>query len=365
MNDRYRLVRWHAPGIASSAFWLLWYSAIAFATLEIAARIDDWVSYGASPWQRYEFEDLFRQTERGLEGVPNGRYVRWMLNSRGIRGPEIGSDEGHIRVVTYGASETFGIYESPNMEYPRELERILNERNRLDRFEVINAGIPGMRVGSGIQLLRELGAELKPAVVVIYPTPTHYIGVTRPYCGRPPRPKTAPGFTFSWRIFDKTKDKLKAVLPDSIWMQVREAGIAWAVRSGRTKVLDRVDLRSLDAFQTDLKCAVNTVREIGAVPILATHANRFNSEPQPADRKWLVGWRMQYPELKEEGFIDLEARANSTIAKVAKDENVPLADAARSLNANPLNFADHAHFSDEGSTRMAELLADTIASLRM
>jgi lysophospholipase L1-like esterase len=147
-------------------------------------------------------------------------------------------------------------------------------------------------------------------------------------------------------------------------MQVREAGIAWAVRSGRTTVLDRVEQQSLEAFRADLKCAVDAVNDIGAIPILATHANRFGSKPQLADEKWLVGWRMQYPELMEEGFIDLEARANSIIRTVAREKEVPLADAAELLNEDSNNFADHAHFTDEGASRMAGLLADTIISLR-
>jgi len=347
--------RLRAAGLA------LWLGLVGMATLEAGARLDDWFAYGASPLSKYEFEGLFRQTGHGLRGVPNARYVRWQLNSIGIRGPEVRADTGQVRVLTYGASETFGIYEQTGKEYPRVLEAELNRRTRAAGFEVINAGIPGMRVGSGIELLRDFGAQFRPAFVVIYPTPTHYIGVSRPYCGRAPRAPQPPGSGgFEWRITEKIKDRLKDVLSDDMWMYMRKAAIAWSMRS--SKPLSAVDVSSLDAFEFDLRCAVRTVREIGAIPVLATHANRFGHVRRSTDETWLVGWRMQYPELMEDGFIDLENRANAAIRYVAEQEGVALADAATVLDGNSRYFADHAHFSDEGAARMGALLADVVLS---
>jgi lysophospholipase L1-like esterase len=338
---------------------VLWLGLVGLATLEAAARVDDWLSYGASPVARYEVEGLFRQSGRGLRGIPHARYVRWELNSLGLRGPELRGDGGQVRVLAYGASETFGIYERNGNEYPRALEAALNARAGAGRFEVVNAGIPGMRVGSGIELLRDLGAQLKPGVVVIYPTPTHYIGVSRPYCGRPPRPPQASaGVGFESRIAVKAKDELKAMLPERAWTYARKLAIAWAMRSAVP--LERVDPRSVDAFELDLRCAVRTVREIGAVPVVVTHANRFGTLRRDGDEPWLVGWRMQYPELVEGGFIDLENRANAVARRVAAAEGVALADAAAALDGRPGYFADHAHFTDEGAVGMATLLADVI-----
>src|SRR5271170_780888 len=133
----------------------LWLGVAFIATLEIAARMDDWMKYGAPLTSNYEFDQMFRQSDGIIRGVPYGRYMRWQLNSDGFRGPEIRPDRGQSRVLVYAASEAFGIYEDTGKEFPRELEEQLNYRTSPGTFEVINAGIPGMRIGAGISLMQQ------------------------------------------------------------------------------------------------------------------------------------------------------------------------------------------------------------------
>lgn len=331
---------------------------VFLVTLEIAARVDDWLTYGAPPLGSYQMDQLWHETTRGMRGVPNARYVKWGLNAAGFRGPEIRPSGDQARVVTYGASETFGIYEDSGDEFPRQLERDLNADTAPGRFEVINAGIPGMRVGSGIELLQDLAREFHPRVVVIYPTPTHYVGVTHPYCGRPLPPPEEPSSAFESRLLDKVKDRVKSLLPPQGMTALRRLGIAWAVRGGH--VLDRVQPESLEALRSDLGCALAAVRASGAVPILVTHANRFARTPGPDDDYWLTGWRLQYPRIQQDALLDLEARANAVIREVAAQEHVGLADAAQALGGDPGNFADHVHFTNAGAGKMALLLTGPV-----
>ncbi len=333
---------------------------VCLVTLELAARIDDRLTYGAPIVGGYDMDQMFQVTARGLRGVPNASYVKWGLNAAGFRGPPVRPAAGQTRVVAYGASETFGIYESPDHEYPRMLERDLNAAAGADRFEVINAGMPGMRVGSGITYLQDIGRELAPKVVVIYPTPTHYVGVTRPYCGRPPSvPPQETGFTP--RILGKIKDRVKAALPPNSMTLLRKAGIALATRGGH--VIESVDPRSLDALDADLRCAIRAARELGAKPILVTHANRFAHAPRDDDDYWLTGWRLQYPEVEQQVLLQLEASANDRIRAVARAERVDLVDASAQLSGVPGNFADHAHFTDAGAARMGAILAPAVLKI--
>ncbi|MDB6083977.1 MAG: hypothetical protein JWN43_1858, partial [Gammaproteobacteria bacterium] len=318
------------------------------ATLELAARVDDWITYGAAVFGSYDMDGLFRPTPRGYRGVPHASYAKWGLDALGFRGPELRPAAGQIRVVAYGASETFGIYEDPGLEFPRVLERDLNSRTAPDRFEVVNAGMPGMRVGSGITYLSDIGQEVHPQVVVIYPTPTHYIGVTHPYCGRPlVVPVRAAISLPHLRMVDKLKDRLKEALPPAELTLMRQFGIALAARGER--VIDRVETQSLAALETDLHCAVKAARDIGAIPILVTHANRFGPGPRADDDYWLTGWRLQYPQMRQSGLLDLETSANARIRAVASQERVKLVDAAAVLSGIPDNFADHAHFTNTGA----------------
>ena len=341
----------------------LWLVCVFGLTLEIAARLDDRLHYDAPVLGNYDFDQLVRSTDRGFRGVPHGRYLSWSLNGDGLRGPEVPPDIGQTRVLVYGASEAFGVYEDDGKEFPRVLESELNALSAPDRYDVINAGIPGMRVGSGTSLMRELQQRFHPRVIVIYPTPTHYIGVSRPYCDRSPKShsiEASPG-TRS-RIVGKVKDEAKRVLPLTALSALRKASIAWQMRDQTPLV--RIDPASLEAFEADLHCALHTARELGMIPVLVTHANRFGKIANPDDAYWSTGWRLQYPELIESGFLDLEQRANKAIRKVALEERVKLVDAAAAIGGHPNWFADHAHFNNDGAAQMGALLAPAVLDAR-
>lgn len=342
--------------------WRRWAQAlllglIALATMELGARLDDHLRHGAPMVGRYDFDGLFMFDGRVVRGIPNARYEHFQLNSLGMRGPEPRVAPGERRVMLYGASEIFGLYESEGHELAPQLEAQLKQDG--SKVEVINAGIPGMRVGSGTRYLKEVGERLHPDVVLIYPTPTHYIGVTRPQCGREPRAPMSPddGKPNS-RLAAKAVDRVKALLPPSVMTAARRTAISLK----HEPVLDRVGDDSLAAFRTDLECAISAVRAIGAKPVLATHANRFGLVAQAGTEGWLTGWRMQYPELAEGGFVDLENRSNEIVKDVAAAQHLPMVDAAAALGGQPGLFADHAHFTDAGAAAMAGLVAATLRS---
>jgi lysophospholipase L1-like esterase len=351
-----------AAAATPTARWRRWARAlllalIALATMELAARLDDHLRHGAPMVGRYDFDGLFMFDGRVVRGIPNARYEHFQLNSLGLRGPEPRLVPGERRVMLYGASELFGIYESPGHDLAPQLEILLNRSGA--KVEVLNAAIPGMRVGSGALYLQELGERLHPDVVLIYPTPTHYIGVTHPQCGRAPRAPLGPDDgTFSSRLAAKAVDRVKALLPQPVMTLARRTAIALK----HEKAMDRVGDDSLAAFRTDLECAIHAVRAIGAQPVLMTHANRFGSVVQADTDYWLTGWRMQYPELAEGGFVDLERRSNEIVKDEAETQHLPLVDAAAALDGRTALFADHAHFTDAGAAAMARLVAATLGS---
>jgi hypothetical protein len=216
-----------------------------------------------------------------------------------------------------------------------------------------------MRIGSGVALLRDMQARFHPRVVVMYPTPTHYIGVTRPYCGRPPRPASPQSLEMPTpRIAEKIKEEVKRVLPREAMTLVRRASIELQARG--QQVIERAPQASLDALEFDVNCALDAARDTGMAPVLVTHANRFGPDLRADTAMWLTQWRQQYPEMQEGGFLDLEDRANAVVRKVAAQRNVALVDAAAALNGHADWFADHAHFTNAGAARMGALLAPAV-----
>ncbi|MBU1628397.1 hypothetical protein KKB18_13595 [bacterium] len=127
-----------------------------------------------------EFENPFFEWDRyllwrgrphahGLSQVsPPGTISEVTFNSLGFRSPEVLKDkkEGIVRIVSMGDSTTFGWIVRMEEAYPAMLESLLSVTHP-NRFEVINAGIPGYTSFQGkIQLDRVL-LDLKPDIVTI------------------------------------------------------------------------------------------------------------------------------------------------------------------------------------------------------
>ena len=140
---------------------------LAVFMLEFCARLDDYISYGASMWSPYDRETMYVRDKIGKKGKPRARYKKWQLNSLGFRGPEL--QPGRVRIICVGSSETFGLYEAPGEEYPRQLERELNAWAGRNLFEVVNVAHPGETVRTQILRAPETVEKVRPQIALIIP----------------------------------------------------------------------------------------------------------------------------------------------------------------------------------------------------
>jgi hypothetical protein len=332
------------------------YGALGLATMEMAARIDDAVNEGAPLWKPYTISSVFQPSPFGREGKPNARFGKWAMNEWGYRGPSPQADR--INVLTFGASETFGIYESPDHEYPRLLETRLNEAAGAPRYNVINLAIPGVRIGRWGYLDRGI-KQFKAQVVVIYPSPANYIGSDKPLCDQPSSPVADQiGIKDRIRLSGKVEQLSKEILPIGLMTMWRQHQIAQSVKG--ITVMGKVPQSHIQSFKTDLACAVRTAHQAGAKVVLATHATYFGTMLHDKDRPMMTAWRRFYPELKEEGFLDLELRTNAAILALAQEMNLELVEADKAIAPGPGNFSDFVHFTNAGSAQMAQLLAPQV-----
>jgi lysophospholipase L1-like esterase len=100
-----------------------------------------------------------------------GELIRASINSRGFRGAEFmdGKAPHTTRIVTLGASSTFGFHDRDDATYPYQLEQLLNrDANGLDSVEVINLGIPHLDSGQILALFEEEALPLHPDIVTFY-----------------------------------------------------------------------------------------------------------------------------------------------------------------------------------------------------
>jgi lysophospholipase L1-like esterase len=99
-----------------------------------------------------------------------GERFTVQINKHGFRGRdfEIEKAEGVIRVVTLGASSTFGFYSRDENTYPVLLQSYLSAAFPDRRFEVINLGMPHMESHNILAILREEALPLSPDFVTFY-----------------------------------------------------------------------------------------------------------------------------------------------------------------------------------------------------
>jgi hypothetical protein len=331
---------------------VLGYGLIALLTLEGLARLEDLIRYKADFFRPYTMERIFRgNAETGKEGIPGARFRKWVFNEIGYRGPAL--KKAPETVLFYGASETFGSTESEGKQYPQQFADMLDAKYS-GKYDVVNAGIPGLRIGR----LGYLDAALKRTNaqhVMIYPSPANYIDTDQGYCNKPvTAQESATSLTDNLRLFGRARDAVKAAIPPVVLNAFHRLSIRLAERN--TLVNTTVPLAWLNAFEEDLNCVVKRVAATGAKPYLITHATYFGQDGEVKNNALLTSWRSFYPSLSEKAFIELEQKANTIVRKVAASNGLLLIPADRMLKGGPEQFADFVHFTDKGAGDLASLI---------
>ena len=350
---------------------------IVFAVaLEVTCRIDDWIRFGTPPFSRFISQgDLMVRDSLGAHGRPNSQFQKWRLNNLGMRGSDVSPRPvaGTVRLVTLGASETFGLYESDGREYPRQLEdslRVAIARgcpagSGARNVEVLNAALPGMSLPTVAQDVRLRVAAVEPDVVVLYATPSQFLEELPPVATRPDstnRDVHLPWRRAVWpRSVGRIRDQVKQLLPSPVqtWMRQRHLDLARAGRPADWRFTE-IPADRVAQYERDLRRAVGAIRAAGAVPVLATHTNAFVGVREYDEDK-LYAWERFYPRASGRLIVAFDSAANAVTARVARDSGAVLADVPRAVSgATPGLFADFSHFTDAGAARMAGVITSAL-----
>jgi len=334
---------------------LLW-SVLTGLTLELCARLDDFFTHGAPLLANYDNNILNAFDKTGNRGRPFAHYLKWKLNSLGFRNLEL--DPQLPKLMCVGSSETFGQSETPGMEWPRQLERLLNE-NRPAKLQIVNTGFAGETFPTSVLRLPERLATVHPAAVLFYPSVAHYLSLPfiPPYQGPPPPAPARPRMLARF----ETVFKQSAPLWLMTWLRLRQIE-----KDAPTygPLIDNISQPLIDRFENDLRQAIRLTRASGADPVLITHANRFGRTVAPEERFMLTAWRKFYPNLREDGFLRMEQTMNDVTRRVAAQEHVLLIDPAPDMPPGPRYFSDFVHFTNEGATIFARSLAQSLGHCR-
>ena len=251
------------------------YGLLFLFILEISARVDDAVKWGAPLLGIYSRESLTLVDELGYRNRPNSQFEKWKINSFGFRGDEIKREapEGTVRIMVLGASETFGLYEEPGKEFPAQLEAELNHACH-GCFQVLNGAVTGHIPTHASSTSTNTGWSNSSLTgsSFIHPFLSTCLG-TRPalYCSTTSRNNGLKGLNGA--------SLPRPVSPSSVSCQIgcktalREILIRQAVAGiSPERIFHHPPPERLKLLEKQLTDLVRTIRASGARVVLTTHA---------------------------------------------------------------------------------------------
>ena len=329
--------------------------AILFVlVLELCARTEDWLRWGAPFGAAYSPDTLTVSDAFGRHNRPGARYEKWHINSHGFRGPEIPlkKPDGIIRIVVTGASEAFGLYESPGMEFPAQMQRELNAVCP-GVYQVLNAASAGMTPPNITHYFKTWLLQFEPDILICYPAPAFYLDIEPPrlsVTAQTGQTGTRHAFRSSWRLTRKVRISLKRLLPDSLQAHVNRFRVQRIVSDHPPGwVWETPPLGRLRLFRRHMDQMIGVVQKHETTVILGTHAVRFAGGMSTADKRFMASWRRFYPRASQDCLLAAESACNAIIRELASARGIAVVDIDSLVQKSPCYFADSSHFTDEGA----------------
>jgi len=362
-------------GWTRTALRWLGLAAVFLLTLELSARVEDAVVWGAPLLEPYSHSRLTVTDSLGTRNRPGYRFEKWGINSLGFRGPEIEArpPAGVVRVGVLGASETFGLFETEGGEFPARLGAVLDSLEG-GRFQVVNLGMAGLPIPAMMAYYERLVRPIRPELVLIYPSPSFYLDAVPPReWGRGPvvageasgegAASILSGIP-EWRLTGKARVVLRRFIPQRLQSEVRERRIGELRRArGEGWVWEEVPVDRMEMMGEELGELVEAIRASGAEPVLVTHSNRALKPPEeltPEDLHHITAILNLNPRATPPVLMELDLEANRVIRRVGRELGVHVVETEGRIPADAEHFADYAHFTDRGADVMARILAEGV-----
>ncbi len=348
--------------------WLL--LVVCFlGTIELACRIEQWLLYDAPVLGMYTYDTaLFTMDEYGIRGKPNGAYEKWRLNSLGFRGPEVNSEKrkGTLRIACIGASETFGLYESRDSEWPRQLERTLKAQGI--EAEVINAALAGMSLSQRTIHLQKRLLQSRPDVVVMMLEYGSYAGLT-PERLRTQR-STRAVLPDHQGIIERIKSlrapvKFKEIAIPMLsplvraWLAKWEKAVKLEMRKKeigeRFRSFQHIMPFEVEAFRQDLHALYHVTQSAGIQLVLLSPAMWMTEEN-------LSSMYLSWPYIDESWWHEARVRMGEEAGVFSRTEHIQYLDLSQAIKGQEAGWmVDMLHFNDGGAWQVAEHVSRAIA----
>jgi len=335
--------------------------AILFVVLiELIARAEDSVRYDAPFWGHYHLEGIRGVDARGtVRCEANARYKHFELGEHGFR------KTNHVQgadktLIWLGASEAFGLYETPGEDIANQLERRFAVAGR--NMDVVNASCFGLNVTRLQRIVENPIQQMQPALIALYPTPHFYLDMIEVKVDEPKPVASGNGAGFVSRVVTKSRDVIKSFLPAALQDRIRNLQASRALgNTSENDIWKPPPADRLALFETHVRGLLTAAKQTGANVALLTHANAFHKQSS-LDESLLQAWQKFYPRATGTVLIDFDAQANETLRRLAREYQVTLIDVAEKVAGDPADFADFSHFTDTGAAKVADALEVWVAA---
>jgi len=351
-------------------------------TMEICARVDDKIKYGAPLLGHYSSTELTVLDSEGIgHNVPGSRFEKWRVNAVGFRGEEINFEKprGIKRIACMGVSETFGLYESPQMEWPRQLEEVINSDGK---YEIMNTAVVGLGLKQYVRYLEKYVLRLEPDIVILYVNPFGYgVGVEefdrRQGSDRREAGKGGDGggseallssIVSNLRIIPKVKQSVKRILPRELLRKYRLVRMKKQIQNLESarlhggNALDSVSEESVCLFREDLEEVVRFLLDRGVQVILSSYPVLISEKNIEEYMEIFLDHRRFYIELSVLGLVDASRKFDQVVETVAAEVGAGFVDSSRMVPKSTEYFADNVHYTDEGARLVAVGFANHLRS---
>ncbi len=331
------------------------------------------------------YSTLVKKDCNGIRhNTPNVRIGKWEINSLGFRGKEVHLEkqEGGIRIVCIGGSETFGIFETKGKEWPFQLGETL--RDRLPAVEVINASVIGLPTRKRKEYVERYVLPSAPDIMIIFHQrflePTRFSEYVKDPMKKVRhgsmtdkvnlstfRPE-GEGLLAEWvkrikqyrRILRKTVERsfpkwLSSRL--NLWRLHRRVREKEGRHLHHEKPLHELPENIIAEYARDLTSFVQFLRGKHIVPVLSTFPTLITPLNKTPHEKLLLESRLVLSvELSADGYIGAFQKINQVIKRVAEKESLLFIDNDKRIPKTLQYFVDNIHYTDQG----AELIARNI-----
>jgi len=333
--------------------------------LELCARTDDWIKWDAPFLENYTYENLRIADSLGFHNRPNARFEKWRINSHGFRGPDITmkKPDSLMRIVVAGASETFGMFESPGMDYPSQMQSMLDSI-RPGHYQVINAGCAGMSPPRIKDYYQKWISRFDPDIIAYYPSPGFYLDI------EPPSTEPNKAALDLWhpsqmpRIYNKARIVLKQFIPKQIqahYKNWKRESIVKAHPYGW--VFETPPPERLSVYRQHLSTLIGMLQSDSVEVIAATHASRLGDSLTEIDQYHLTNWNAIWPRGSKRCYMLMEKEGNNVIRNLGNELGISIVDLDSAVPASDTNFHDIGHFRNAGASIVAREFVKEILKL--